>query len=235
MGLPLRIAVPILILFAVVFLSITGALLRMGLGTTGSAFGPSGGVAEQGDARIAATPAPIATEGPGTFSVPQSGTGPVTNGDALPGHSTGGGSPNAPPAPVMAEVGSLRARLARNPNDRTALVRLADLEMAAAKFDRADELYARALALDPHDRTVGISRALALHGEGRDDQALVQLDRILAQRHDDSAALYDRGLVLESLGRRGDAAAAFRRYLAVAGSDAPQSAAARSALRELGG
>ena len=92
-GLPARIAIPILVVFAVVFLGILGWFLRIGFGTTGSAFGPSGAPAQQGDARIAATPAPLATDPPGTFTVPQTGTGPTQGGsNALPGASTGGGN-----------------------------------------------------------------------------------------------------------------------------------------------
>ena len=81
-GLPARIALPILAVFAVVFLGILGWFLRIGFGTTGSAFGP-GAVSEQGDARIQATPAPIATDPPGTFTVPQTGTGPIAGSELI--------------------------------------------------------------------------------------------------------------------------------------------------------
>ena len=115
MGLPARIAIPILVLFAVVFLGILGWFLRIGFGTTGSAFGPSGQPAEQGDARIPATPAPLATDPPGTFTVPQTGTGPAQgNANTLPGASTGGGNAAGPPAPVMQQLVELRARIARD-------------------------------------------------------------------------------------------------------------------------
>ena len=40
MGLPPRIAIPILAVFAVLFLGVLGWFLRIGFGTTGSAFGP---------------------------------------------------------------------------------------------------------------------------------------------------------------------------------------------------
>ncbi len=49
MGLPPRIAIPVLIVFAVVFLGIMGYLLKLGFGTQGSAFGP--GATTQGDTR----------------------------------------------------------------------------------------------------------------------------------------------------------------------------------------
>ncbi len=162
MGLPARIAIPILVVFAVVFLGILGWFLRIGFGTTGSAFGPSGAPAEQGDARIAATPAPLATDPPGTFTVPQTGTGPAQGGsNALPGASTGGGNAAGPPAPVMQQLTELRARIARDPKDRAALVQLGDMEFAVRKFDKAADYYHRALALDPADPDVKARYAAA--------------------------------------------------------------------------
>ena len=162
MGLPARIAIPILVVFAVVFLGILGWFLRIGCGTTGSAFGPSGVPAEQGDARIAATPAPLATDPPGTFTVPQTGTGPARGGaNALPGASTGGGNAAGPPAPVMQQLTELRARIARDPKDRAALVQLGDMEFAAQKFDKAADYYHRALVLQPADADVKARYAAA--------------------------------------------------------------------------
>lgn len=160
MGLPARIAIPILAVFAVLFLGILGYFLRIGFGTTGSAFGPS----SPGEPRTAATPAPIATDPPGTFTVPQTGTGPVQGGStALPGASTGGGSAvAAPPAPVLQRITELRARIARDPKDRAALVELGDMEMTARKFDKAADLYKRALAVDPNDSSVRARYASAL-------------------------------------------------------------------------
>jgi hypothetical protein len=154
-GLPARIAIPILIVFAIVFLGILGWFLRIGFGTTGSAFGPSGAPAQQGDARIAATPAPLATDPPGTFTVPQTGTGPARgDANALPGASTGGGNAAGPPAPVMQQLTELRARIARNPKDRAALVQLGDMEFAAQKFEKAVHYYRLALVLAPDDADV---------------------------------------------------------------------------------
>jgi hypothetical protein len=161
-GLPARIAIPILVVFAAIFLGIVGWFLRIGFGTTGSAFGPSGVPAQQGDARIAATPAPLATDPPGTFTVPQTGTGPAQNGsNALPGASTGGGNAAGPPAPVMQQLNELRARIARDPKDRAALIQLGDMEFAAQKFDKAADYYHRALALAPNDADVKARYAAA--------------------------------------------------------------------------
>lgn len=231
MGLPLRIAAPILVVFAVIFLGIMGWLLRLGFGTTGSAFGP-GVVPQQGDAKLQATPAPIATEPPGTFTVPQTGTGPIAQRpSALPGQSTGGG----PPAPVMQEVATLQQRIARNPRDLAALVAMGDLEFQANKFDKAADYFRRALALDPSNPDVRTDYATSLHQTGHDLDALAQVDKVLAERAKFPAAVYTKGVVLASIGRRTDAAAAFRQFLTLVPPDDPRVAGAKAALQELRG
>ena len=234
MGLPPRLAIPILVVFGAVFLSLMGWFLHQGYGTTGAAFGP-GVVAEQGDARIQATPAPIATDPPGTFTVPQTGTGPIGgNSTALPGQSTGGGSPVGPPAPVMAELRMLRARIASNPRDLAALVQLGDMEFDAQKFDRAHAYFVRALALDATNPDVRTDDAIAQHMTGHDLAALAELDRVLAERPGFASAIFNRGVVLEAIGRRTDAIAAFQRFLKVAGPENPRAADAQAALQQLG-
>lgn len=57
MGLPPRIAIPVIAVVGVLFLCVMGYLLYAGLGTTGSAFGP--GVHNGGDTNLQATPAPV--------------------------------------------------------------------------------------------------------------------------------------------------------------------------------
>ncbi len=93
MGLPPRIALPVFAVIAVVFIAIMGYLVKLGFGGYGTALG--GGAAEQGDARIQATAAPLraVTAPPGAFTIPQTGSGPVTSASALPGNTVGGGGP----------------------------------------------------------------------------------------------------------------------------------------------
>lgn len=233
-GLPPRIALPIFAVLAILFLGVMGYFLKLGFGTTGAAFGPGVTLAQQGDADLRATAAPIASNGPGTFTVPQTGTGPVASSNALPGQQTGGGTPDGPPAPVMAMVTELRARIARNPKDTAALEVLGNLEFTAQKFAAADTLYARALVLDPGNFDLRLRDAEALHQLGHDRAALVQLDRIVRERPSLAEAVFDRGLVLHALGRNGEARAAFQKYLVLAGPSDPRAGDARAALAALG-
>ncbi len=56
-----------------------------------------------------------------------------------------------PPAPVMAQLESLRARIARQPNDDVALTQLGDMYLAANRFAQAIPFYQRALRANPHN------------------------------------------------------------------------------------
>jgi cytochrome c-type biogenesis protein CcmH/NrfG len=73
------------------------------------------------------------------------------------------GSQNAveggPPAPVIAQLQTLRARIAAHPNDDVALTQLADMYLAANKFAEAIPLYRRALRANP--RNVAAQTGLA--------------------------------------------------------------------------
>lgn len=230
MGLPPRIALPIFAAVAAVFIALMAYFVKTGLTDSGTALG-SGAPAEQGDARIRTTPAPVAivTDPPGTFTVPQTGTGPLTQASALPGNTVGGGGP---PAPVLQELNALRARLKANPSDIAALVGLADMYFDAGKFDEAGGYARRALKLDPGNPDVRTDYATALHQSGHDLDALAQLDTVLAQRPKFIQALFNRGVVLHAIGRRTDAIAAFQRFIAAAPSD-PRVADARATIAEL--
>lgn len=71
------------------------------------------------------------------------------------GSTTRQGSQNAveggPPAPVAAQLQTLRSRIAAHPNDDVAITQLADMYLAANKFEEAIPLYRRALRVNPHN------------------------------------------------------------------------------------
>jgi hypothetical protein len=242
-GLPVKVVIPIVAVFAVIFLGIMGYFLRIGFGTTGAAFGPQAQQHEQGDARIAATPVPdtAPTDPPGTIDIPQSGTGPVagnpppvsaptTGPDALPpGNPTGGGGP---PAPVMQLLGQLKARITKNPRDIAALVELGNLYFDASKFDQAVSYYTSALALDPTNPDVRNDEAAALHASGHDLDALREVNRVLSERPNFPQALFNRGIILGSMGRRSDAVVAYRAFLRVSPKN-DHAADAQAAIKEL--
>jgi tetratricopeptide (TPR) repeat protein len=227
MGLPLRIALPLFVGIAAVFLAIMGFLVRMGLGNSEAPLGPTSKLASSPTER----PITIVTDAPGTFTVPQTGTGPAAAASgALPGTTVGGGGP---PAAVRAQLDDLRARLHANPNDLSALVGVADLEFDAGRFAASLPFFRRALELDPGNPDVRTDEATALHQVGRDLEALHELDVVLAARPTFPPALFNRAIVLRSIGRRTEAVAAFRHFIAAAPDD-PRVEDARSNLQDLG-
>jgi cytochrome c-type biogenesis protein CcmH/NrfG len=63
-----------------------------------------------------------------------------------PGTNVQGGGP---PAAVVEQLTTLRARIAAHPKDDVAITQLADMYLAANKFTDAIPLYKRALAVNP--------------------------------------------------------------------------------------
>jgi cytochrome c-type biogenesis protein CcmH/NrfG len=97
-------------------------------------------------------------------------TGSVFGGSAKSGGTTSQGTRDAveggPPAAVMAQLQTLRARIAAHPNDDVSLTQLGDMYLAANKFSDAIPFYRRALKANPRNvaAQAGLSQALdALH------------------------------------------------------------------------
>ena len=68
-----------------------------------------------------------------------------------------------PPPAVMAQVQSLRARIAAHPNDDVSLTQLGDMYLTVSKFAEAVPLYKRALAVNPKNAAAatGLEQATA--------------------------------------------------------------------------
>jgi cytochrome c-type biogenesis protein CcmH/NrfG len=66
-----------------------------------------------------------------------------------------------PPAPVVAQLQTLRARIATHPNDDVALTQLADMYLAANKFEQAIPFYQRALRVNPRNAAAAMGLAQA--------------------------------------------------------------------------
>lgn len=68
-----------------------------------------------------------------------------------------------PPPAVMAQVQSLRARIAAHPSDDVSLTQLGDMYLAVGKYADAIPLYKRALAVNPKNvaASAGLDEATA--------------------------------------------------------------------------
>ena len=134
MGLPPRIAIPVLTVVAVLFLGFLFVLLKAGFSTEGSAFGP-GSRTNQGDTNLQATPAPGPTGADEVVTIPQSGSGPT------------------------GRLAELNARIASDPHDANALYEQAELLRSLQRPSDATAAYRRFLAVAPHDPRAADARA----------------------------------------------------------------------------
>ena len=92
---------------------------------------------------------------------------------AAPGPGTAMPSPAAPPpAPPMEEINRLRAVLEKNPEDKDAILRLANLNFDIERWDRAAELYESYLKLQPDDPDVLTDLGITFRARGDFQRAL---------------------------------------------------------------
>ncbi|MFZ5877533.1 MAG: tetratricopeptide repeat protein [Nitrospirota bacterium] len=118
--------------------------------------------------------------------------------------STGQPEPSGPavdrPLPAgtrnpMEDIMAFKARLGKNPQDLEALVSLANANMMISRFDQAQELYVRALAINPGDLNVRTNLAIAYKYGGKPDQAFAELQKNLAMDPNSDSTLYNLGFL----------------------------------------
>ncbi len=96
--------------------------------------------------------------------------------EAPAGNPTGNPAAGAPGAagPAMAEIQQLRDYVQKNPNDATAVRKLADLNFDIQNWQRAQELYSHYLQLKPNDPDVLTDLGITYRGLQQFDKALDQ-------------------------------------------------------------
>jgi cytochrome c-type biogenesis protein CcmH/NrfG len=137
--------------------------------------------------------------------------------DLQPARLPAGGAPDTPhtaamggaaPLPGMSDIDRLREALERNPDDRMALVELANLNFDIGNWARAQELYERSLRLEPNDPDVLTDLGIALRSQGLVDRALERFREAQRLRPDHWQARFNEVVVLAF--DRGDFAGAER-------------------------
>jgi predicted Zn-dependent protease len=98
---------------------------------------------------------------------------------------------------------AFEAELALDPTHAPAAYELAEIERRAGRFDRAAELFARAIAHQPDLDAARVGLARTLIRLGRPDEALPHLTVALARNPDDDVAHYQ---VAEACRSSGDTA-----------------------------
>ena len=95
----------------------------------------------------------------------------------------------------MEDIIAFKARLDKNPKDLEALLSLGNANMMISRFDAAQGLYARALAINPKDLDVRTNLAIAYKYGGRPEQALVELKKNLEYDPKHDPTMYNLGFL----------------------------------------
>ncbi|MBI5746625.1 MAG: tetratricopeptide repeat protein [Nitrospirae bacterium] len=97
---------------------------------------------------------------------------------------------------IMAKIHDYRERLDKNPKDLEALIVLGNANYDMKRYDKAEELYMRALEIDPKNPLVGTDLASVYKYTGKIDNALSELKKVLSFNPRHETALYNLGVIL---------------------------------------
>ncbi len=95
----------------------------------------------------------------------------------------------------MEDIVAFKARLEKNPKDLEALISLGNANMMISRFDAAQDLYTRALAINPKDLDVRTNLAIAYKYGGKPEQAFVELNKNLEYDPKHDPTLYNLGFL----------------------------------------
>lgn len=113
----------------------------------------------------------------------------------------------------MEDIVAFKARLEKNPKDLEALISLGNANTMISRFDAAQDLYTRALAINPKDLEVRSNLAYAYARGGKTDQALAELEKNLSYDPNNGPTLLNLGALHAGRGDRVQALAVFKRWL----------------------
>ncbi len=130
-----------------------------------------------------------------------SGGGPLPpNHPAInPSSAPSSTAPNHPLPPgtrnPMEDIVAFKARLDKNPKDLEALISLGNANMMISRFEPAQDLYTRALAINPKDLDVRTNLAIAYKYGGKPEQAFIELKKNLEYDPKHDPTLYNLGFL----------------------------------------
>lgn len=108
----------------------------------------------------------------------------------------GGDMAQHPAGRVMEQINQYKQRLEANPKDVEALIALGNANFDIQRFDKAKELYLRALEIEPENVLVRTDLASCYRNMGDVEQALKELDQVLSIDPKHENALYNMGVLL---------------------------------------
>jgi Flp pilus assembly protein TadD len=110
----------------------------------------------------------------------------------------------SPMAGVMQQLATLKAAVAKNPNDADALAQLGDMYMQAAKFPQAIEYLQRALAVRD-DAALRMDLGICYKQSNQPGKALTEFQRSASMAPDQWQPLFNEAIVLLDLKRMDEA------------------------------
>jgi len=108
----------------------------------------------------------------------------------------GGEMTQHPASRVMEQINLYKERLEANPKDLEALIALGNANFDIQRFDKARELYLRALEINPMNITVRTDLASSYRNLGEAELALKELNQVLSIDSKHETALYNLGVLL---------------------------------------
>lgn len=111
---------------------------------------------------------------------------------------------------IMRQINLYKERLEADPQDLEALIALGNANFDIQRFDKAKDLYLRALKIDPKNVSVRTDLASCYRNLGDINQAFAELERVLAIDAGHETALYNKGVLL--LNDRNDTRGAIRAW-----------------------
>jgi Flp pilus assembly protein TadD len=126
---------------------------------------------------------------------------PVVSEPAAAPPATASGSPMGA---VMQQLATLKAAVAKNPNDADALGQLGEMYMQAAKFPQATEYLQRALAVRD-DAAIRMDLGICYKQSNQPEKALAEFQRSAAMAPDQWQPLFNEAIALIDLQRMDEA------------------------------
>jgi tetratricopeptide (TPR) repeat protein len=108
----------------------------------------------------------------------------------------GGDMAQHPAGRVMEQINLYKQRLETNPKDLESLIALGNANFDIQRFDKAKELYLRALEIEPKNVRVRTDLASCYRNLGNMEQAFKELKAVLSIDPVHETALYNLGVLL---------------------------------------
>lgn len=136
-------------------------------------------------------------------------------------------------AELRNRISGLEKMLLSQPENVEATLQLANDYFDLGNYDKAVEVYQKAITLDPHNTDAITDMGVAYRRLKKPDEAVAAFRRTLSVKPDHALALFNMGIVLkDDLKKPDEAVAAWEKFLEVAG-DSPHAVMVKPWVQQL--